>query len=99
MATIVSIKARQIFDSRGNPTVEVRFFILLFRFDTSNVSLPFSLFRLTFLTVFGILFMYLFSDGFYFTIYTVCLFVLSIFFMPEFESDEIERLVCYRKPF
>jgi len=43
--------------------------------------------------------MYLFSDGFYFTIYTVCLFVLSIFFMPEFESDEIERLVCYRKPF
>ena len=36
MAAITSIKARQIFDSRGNPTVEVR---PLFRFDTFEVSL------------------------------------------------------------
>lgn len=28
MATITGVKARQIFDSRGNPTVEVRFFSL-----------------------------------------------------------------------
>lgn len=39
MAAITGIKARQIFDSRGNPTVEVR---LLFHFDTSHVSVSVS---------------------------------------------------------
>ncbi|KAI6706302.1 hypothetical protein NL676_009264 [Syzygium grande] len=40
MAKIKCIKARQIFDSRGNPTVEVRFAILIRIgfFDASYVS-------------------------------------------------------------
>lgn len=32
MVTIKAVKARQIFDSRGNPTVEVGFYFYYFEF-------------------------------------------------------------------